>query len=87
MLPGPCSAVMNNTYGMHREHVCSHHPCTKKFGSSEDVNNISHISDKGHSQAKGLHIDSLLQDCSNSIANALELLQSCAKLSIWCRGS
>ena len=26
-----------------------------------------------------LHIDGLVQDCSNSIANALELLQSCAK--------
>ena len=26
-------------------------------------------------------IDGLVQDCSNSIANALELLQSCAKLS------
>ena len=25
------------------------------------------------------HIDSLVQDCSNSIANALELLQSCTK--------
>ena len=28
------------------------------------------------------HIDGLLQDCSNSIANALELLQSCTKPSI-----
>ena len=25
------------------------------------------------------HIDGLVQDCSNSIANALELLQSCTK--------
>ena len=29
-----------------------------------------------------LHIDDLVQDCSNSIANALELLQSCTKPSI-----
>ena len=29
-----------------------------------------------------VHIDGLAQDCSNSIANALELLQSCAKPSI-----
>ena len=29
------------------------------------------------------HIDRLVQDCSNSIANALELLQSCAKPSIY----
>ena len=28
-------------------------------------------------------IDGLEQDCSNSIANALELLQSCTKPSIW----
>ena len=25
------------------------------------------------------HIDGLVQDCSNSIANALDLLQSCTK--------
>ena len=30
-----------------------------------------------------LHIDGLVQDRSNSIANALELLQSCTKPSIW----
>ena len=29
------------------------------------------------------HIDGLVQDCSISIANALELLQSCTKPSIW----
>ena len=29
-----------------------------------------------------MNIDSLIQDCSNSIANALELLQSCTKPSI-----
>ena len=29
-----------------------------------------------------IHIDGLLQDCSNSIANALELLQSCTKPSM-----
>ena len=28
-------------------------------------------------------IEGLAQDCSNSIANALELLQSCAKFFIW----
>ena len=28
------------------------------------------------------NIDGLIQDCSNSIANALELLQSCTKPSI-----
>ena len=31
----------------------------------------------------GLDIDGLVQDCSNSIANALELLQSCTKPSIY----
>ena len=36
-----------------------------------------------------VHIDGLTQDCSNSIANAMELLQSCTKPSIfdWCRRS
>ena len=29
------------------------------------------------------NIDGLVQDCSNSIANALELLQSCTKPSTW----
>ena len=29
------------------------------------------------------NIDGLVQDCSNSIANALELLQSCTGPSIW----
>ena len=29
------------------------------------------------------HIDGLVQDCSNSIANALELLQSCTEPSMW----
>ena len=29
------------------------------------------------------HIDSLEQDCSISIANMLEILQSCTKLSTW----
>ena len=28
-------------------------------------------------------IDDLVEDCSNSIANTLELLQSCTKLTIW----
>ena len=30
------------------------------------------------------NIDGLVQDCSNSIANALEVLLSCTKPSIWC---
>ena len=33
---------------------------------------------------RGQYIDGLVQDCSNPIANALELLQSCTKPSIWC---
>ena len=31
---------------------------------------------------KKCHIDGLVRDCSNSIANTLELLQSCTKLSM-----
>ena len=34
-------------------------------------------------QVQFLHIDGLMQDCNNSIANALELLQSCTKPSIY----
>ena len=30
------------------------------------------------------HTDGLMQDCYNSIANAMELLQSCTKPLIWC---
>ena len=33
-----------------------------------------------------VYIDGLVQDCSNSIALAMELLQSCAKPFIWCTG-
>ena len=33
--------------------------------------------------ARQFYIDGLTQDCSNSIANALELLQSCAKPSTY----
>ena len=34
-------------------------------------------------QAKDFYIDGLVQDCSISIANALEILQSCPKPSIY----
>ena len=44
---------------------------------------LTHYTTKS-SPAIVLNIDSLVQDCSNSIANALELLQSCTKPSI-CR--
>ena len=33
-----------------------------------------------------VHIDGLTQDCSNSIALAMELLQYCGKPSIYCYG-
>ena len=39
---------------------------------------IKHADTKCHYIEQGL-IDGLVQDCSNSIANALELLQSCTK--------
>ena len=42
-------------------------------------NNIASM----HYQHSGDKIDGLLQDCSNSIANALELLQFCTKPSKW----
>ena len=34
-----------------------------------------------------VHIDVLAQDCNNSIANALELLQSCTKPPVWLAAS
>ena len=45
-----------------------------KIGSYQLIPNIRMLRCKGYNQ-----IDGLVQDCSNSIANALELLQSCAK--------
>ena len=36
-----------------------------------------------HSLMSGTSVRSSVQDCSNSIANALELLQSCTKPSVW----
>ena len=41
---------------------------------------INHLNIIGTSKQ---NIDSLVQDCSNSIANALELLESCTKPSIY----
>ena len=43
-------------------------------------NKIQHGLDKSLYPKK--YIDGLVQDCSNSIANALELLQSCTNPSI-----
>ena len=40
------------------------------------------ISRKAQTSDEG-HVDGLVQDCSNSIANALELLQSCPKPLTW----
>ena len=34
-------------------------------------------------QKQEAYFNGLVQDCSNSIATALELLQSCTKSSIW----
>ena len=37
-----------------------------------------------HYYLKNKYIDGLAQDCSNSIANVLQLLQSCAKTLMLC---
>ena len=50
-----------------------------KFHSHFDFGRVSTI---GFPIPVRLHTDGLVQDCSNSIANALELLQSCTKPSI-----
>ena len=39
-----------------------------------------------HRAFQNQNVDGLVQDCNNSIANALELLQSCTKLSMWTSG-
>ena len=40
------------------------------------------ISNSNHERNAERHVDGLVQDCSNSIANAMELLQSCTKPSM-----
>ena len=45
-----------------------------------DVSPKRHADDLRH----GTHVDGLVQDCSISIAIAMEILQSCTKLSMWC---
>ena len=48
---------------------------------------ISWLSDNLNDEISELdYFDGLVQDCSNSIGNALELLQSCTKPSIWWNG-
>ena len=46
------------------------------------INKINHLSHNVSSSDFVWYIDGLVQDCSNSIANTLELLQSCSKPSI-----
>ena len=47
-------------------------------GHTDAVRSIIHVAERNQVS----RIDGLVQDCSNSIANALELLQSCTKPSI-----
>ena len=51
---------------------CLTYLCSSKYTSTQCYKNAH------------AHIEGLAQDCNNSIANALELLQSCAKPSICC---
>ena len=48
-----------------------------KSSATSIVKKVAYRQDKGH------QIDGLVQDCSNSIVNALGLLQSCTKPSKW----
>ena len=57
-------------------------------GSHPDDISVSvrNINDKQYSEAQWVcfyHVEGLTQNCSNSIADELELLQSCTKLSIY----
>ena len=58
-----------------------HPPATHRF-EQQRVNRV-HIFRVLWSVCGVLYIDGLAQDCSNSIANAMELLQSCTKTSIY----
>ena len=56
-------------------------PCLPSIWKA--FNDWHHLMRKNYKKNK-LYIDALVQDCSNSIANAIELLQSCTKPSILC---
>ena len=45
-----------------------------------------HVRDKLNPLLKSEYFDGLMQDCNISIANALEILQSCTKASIFGAG-
>ena len=49
-----------------------------------DLDKVGRRSEMTFMKSSTNHIDGLVLDCSNSIANAPELLQSCTKLSISC---
>ena len=61
-----------------------HTPLTKLTSMPLPGRNRSDAGSIGRSDhVLALHIDGLVQDCSNSIAGALELLLACTKPSIW----
>ena len=87
-----CSASLAFVWGIHRWLVNSRHK-----GLVMSSWTLSFLSIKKYSKCIRLfsikvtieyvHFDGLVQDCSNSIAFAMELLQSSTKPSIYCRNS
>ena len=69
---------------------CIHQLCfgTYQFSSKLLLQTSGHLLWYGFTtsahMARHGHFDGLVQDCSISIANALEILHSCTKPSIWC---
>ena len=51
-------------------------------GMDNDTTEIKHLHHNRRQILNLIYINGLVQDCSNSIANALEVLQSCAKPSM-----
>ena len=65
---------MFDNYGMRKKKI---YAFTKNLHSHFTCNHDPYI------WYTPIYLDGLVQDCNNSIANALELLQSCAKLSAY----
>ena len=73
--------------------LIAHHAATNKIKRQiigrcclrQNMKCVSYYAERTHGNSYEEHIDGLVQNCSYSIANALELLQSCTKPSIsWC---
>ena len=67
---------------LYKMHTTTDHESSPNMGRGEHLNDQSRITWKMQLWIQSLHIDGLVQDCRNSSALAMELLQSCTKPSI-----